>query len=501
MSATARGAIRGRTALLLTLGAACYGPGMLGAQEIRFSPDRKSPTQLRLAEFLSGSSYRLWTRDTVLTRSDRVSGDVLVLEGSVRIAGRVDGSIYVVDGDLFLRPGARIAGDIVILGGGYYTSGLARVEGDVAYRPNEIMRVLPERGGYRILSVRPSMPVLELGPMYGLRYPSYQRADGWTVRTRGRFRPRGVPGHPEFVLGGRLKTDRGDVEGTFRNLWHPDERLEFEVWVDRATRSNDRWIRSDFSNTNSFLFFGDDYRDYYRADRAGLGAAFITHTGWRASLRARWEYARSLRGRDRTVLFSDDSVRPNPPIDPGDTYSLLLGLEFEQTKGNSRTLLHFLMEGATADVVGDFSFLLGEAQVELRRPVVAGQAIELFARARGDLSGHLPRQRYSALGGVGTLPTFDILSLRGERMAFGEATYLVSLPFLDFPQVGPTELFLRAAIGSAWSEGEGARFEQNLSVGARVLFFEAGVAGDPGVGDGDLTVFVKTRFPKRPRGS
>ena len=134
--------------------------------------------------------------------------------------------------------------------------------------------------------------------------------------------------------------------------------------------------------------------------------------------------------------------------------------------------------------------------MQLRRPLVAGHAVELLAVARGDLAGNLPRQRWSAIGGIGTLPTFPILSHRGERMFLGEVTYVIPVPPLHVPVAGDTELFLRGAIGSAWSEGESLRAEQNLMIGARFLFFEAALAADPGESDLDLLFFVGGRFPR-----
>ncbi|MFQ5677949.1 MAG: hypothetical protein ACE5HP_00645 [Gemmatimonadota bacterium] len=487
---------RGTLAGLLAIGVALPAVG----QEVRFEPDRESAPQRALARFLATESYRIWARDTILARPDTVFESLLVLEASVRVAGTVRGSIYVVDGDLFLRPGAHISGDVVVLGGGYYRSGLAEVRGGVTYRPNEPLRVLPEEGGYRIFSVLEPPRVFRLAGLYGLRAPTYQRVDGWTFEVGGRLQASRWPGKPELRGSFRLTTTGEDFEASGRQIWHPGRRIRVGVEGGRETRTNEAWIRPSLSNTLSFLATGSDYRNYYGADFASLFFEVGDRRGWSGRLAAGWEDDRSLIARDRTILFDDDEVKPNPPVDDGDIYSLHAVLDYHRRSGGVRRSLHLHVEGATQDVAGDLSFLMGEGQFFLRQPVVGGHSVELMAISRGDLAGRLPQQRWSAIGGVGTLPTFPILQLRGERMFLGEVTWLIPVPLLDIPQIGPTELLLRGAIGSAWSEGEPLHAEQNVMIGLRILLWEFGLAADPGVSDGDLQFSLVGRWPRSLRG-
>lgn len=468
------------------------------AQEVRFTPRAESSAQRALARFLSEEEYGIWTRDTVLTRGDAVPGNLLVLEAAARIAGDVGGSIYVVDGDLFLRPGARIAGDVLVLGGGYYASSMATVEGEVTYRPNEVLSVLPEEGGYRILPLEEPRKAVDLGPLYGLRLPTYQRVDGWTFGWGGTARVTGLAWQPEVELSVRFKTEQEEVEGSVRQTWYPSARFRFGVEASRATWSNDAWIRPTAWNSVDFLFAGNDFRNYYRADRVGLRFELGDVDGWSFALVPRWEEARSLEARGQEIFFEPDVVRPNPPVDPGDTYSLTGAVEYGRRSGDRRTRFYFALEAASRDIAGDFSFAMGEFQGLLRRPLAFGHALEVFAVARGDLGGSLPRQRWSAIGGIGTLPTFETLSLRGERLAFADITYAVPIPPLQLPVFGPTEAFARGAFGTAWSEGKSLQVEQNAIFGFRILVLEVAVGVDPGSGD---TVFhVNGRFPRELKG-
>lgn len=497
-----RQAAAGPAHLLSAVAAAILAlPASISAQpqEVRFTPQAASAAQRDLAGFLRRGGYEIWARDTVLARDAIVEGDVLVLDAAARLAATVRGSIYVVDGDLFLRPGARVTGDVVVLGGGFYRSGMAEVEGRVLYRPNELLRVIPEAGGYRIFPVQESVPVLELGPLYGFRIPTYQRVDGWTFRWGGTIRATGLSWQPDLTAEVRFRTDPGALEASVRHAWYPSARFRFGVEAERRTASQDAWIRSDVPNTLSFLLLGNDYRNYYRADRAALFLEVGPAPAWTVRVSGGWEEARSVEADGRTVLFRPDTARANPPVDDGDTFPLELLLQADWRSGASRTLVHLHLEGASRDVAGDFSYLLAEAQLFLRRPLVARHALEVFSLGRGDLAGALPRQRWSAIGGIGTLPTFPILGLRGERMLLAEATYLVPLPLLDLGRLGRTDVFLRGVLGGAWSEGEGLHAEQNLIAGVRALFLEVALAVDPGEAERDVRFYLAGRWPRTVR--
>ncbi len=486
------GGVVGGVALL------CAFTGPVLAQETRLAERPRSGVQEALAGFLDRGGYEVWVRDTVLARGDTVRSHVLVLEGAARIAGRVEGDVYVVDGDLFMRTGGSVSGELVVIGGGYYASDLAEVGGEVTYRPGEQLRVLPEDGGYVIIPVERPVPALELDGQYGFQVPVYQRVDAIMFGWGGVGRVAGVGGRPDIEFAVRYKTGPEEFEGSLRNSWYPSDRLRLGLAASRATRSMDEWIRPTWYNSLAVLFAGEDMRNYYRADRAGLElvwsatetAAWRADPRWSLSFAAGWEEARDLAARDVFVLFASDSARENPVVDPGDAYTLHVGFDWSKEDGDAVTAFGLGLEGASRDVGGDFSFLLGEARAALRRPTSWGHRVDLFAIGRADLAGTLPRQRWSSIGGIGTLPTLPMLALSGERLVYGEATYAV--PLFAAARFGGADVFLRASAGTTWSEGEDFDLEENLAVGlsARVLglAMEAGVAGGPGIGDDDLDI-------------
>lgn len=498
---SAASAAAGLAALLAgLLGALVAAPGEARAQQVSFSPRPDVPEERRLARFLEEGTYTLWTRDTVLARGDTVAGDLLVLEASVRIAGRVTGDVHVVAGDLFLRPGARLGGDALVLGGGYYVSSEAVVDGEVVYRPNLLLGVLPSEGGWRIHHVRQERRAVQLDGIAGFHAPVYRRVDGWTFGWGGTVRAVELPAEPGLHGAVRFHTaGPRKWEGTVGAAVHPTGSLRVSLEGERRTATRDGWIRGDVLNSLSYLVGGDDYRNYYRSERAALRVASTAEEGLAPAAWIGWEEASSLAARPLGVLFADDGdVRPNPPVDDGEIWSVGAELSYRRRGPERRLEASLRAEAADSTAGGDASFLLGEARVRYRGPAPpTGHRVELFGITRWDLSGQLPRQRWSALGGSGTLPVLDVLSLRGPRLLYLDATYVVPLPALRVPVLGGPRVFVRNALGSAWADGEEVGLEDNVSVGVRFLFLELGVAVD--VTDGDLPaeVLVGGSFPAR----
>lgn len=468
-------------------------PAPAHGQTIEFRPRRDHPDEVRLARLLETGAYTLWTRDTVLARGTRVEGDVLVLEAAVRLGGDVTGSITVVDGDLFLRPGARIRGDVLVLGGGYYGSTLAVIDGQLRYRPSVRYQVVPRAGGLLIHALEERPETFRLHGLSGIKLPTYDRVNEWSFGAGATLTAAAWPWRPSLELVGRIRTENGDVDGTLRQLWHPTRGLALGVEAERNTISNEDWIRGDLSNSISFLFSGDDFRNYYEADRVAFVVKGSGARAWTPGLEVQWEEARSLAASPQTVLFGDDPGRPNPAVAGGDVWSAALSLDVRRERGETRLAARVRLEGADRSIAGDYSYLFAEGRLSLRVPAASGHAVELFGLVRGDLAGTLAPRRRSALGGRGTLPTFSVLALRGDRITYGQATYLVAIDPLDLGPLGVPQAFVREAVGAAWSEGEDPVFEHNLMVGLRVLRFEATLAVDPRTGDTEASVAGKLR--------
>lgn len=475
-------------AVVLALTSALTAPAPVEAQEQRrvsFTPGAESPVERRLARFVETGDYRLWESDTTLARGDTLRSDVLVLESMVRLEGRVEGDLVAVDSDVFLRPHATVSGDLLVLGGGMYRSSLASVGGEIVYEPNRLLQAVPSEGGWEIYTAAARRDPLELDGLSGLRLPSVQRVDGWTFSAGGRLQAVGLAWQPSLHLGGGFRTGGERLTGSARQYWYPSGRLRVGLEGGRATRSTERWIRGDAANTLTYLFGGDDYRNYHESDRVLVRSRYDFGGGETLGVTAGWERVRSLPARGAGGLFGDDRVEPNPVVDPGDAWHASLAAEIGREVGGDSLTLDLRVEGADASLAGDFSYLFAEAVVDWDLPAASNHRLNVEGRARRDLAGDLPRHRWSAIGGAGTLPTLDLLELRGPRLLFGRATYVIPFPVLRVPGLGGPELLLRAAAGSAWDDGVDPALHENLAAGLRFLIFEGGVAWNPGAAAGE----------------
>lgn len=449
------------------------------AQEVTFHPRKGNALDLRLADFLAERDVEVWMRDTVVSADRHVAGDLLVLEAQVRLSGSVDGDIYVVDGDLFLRPGAHVSGDIVVLSGGYHGSGMATVDGDVTWRPAERYSVLPSGGGFEIHPVVDVPDVVDLHGLYGFEAPTYQRVDAVTVAWGITLRAATWAWKPTLELVGRYRSGQGELEGTVRQFWHPGP-VEFGVEAERATHTNEEWIRGGVSNSPSYLFIGDDFRDYYGADRVAFVLRGSGDRWWTPMLRVEWEDAWSRRAGDHFTLFGSDTVRENPPVDDGSTWSAALAVSADRRTGETGRLAgKVLLEGADSTLAGDFSYLLGEVTARWRTPGFGAHELDIFALARGDLAGTLPGQRWTGFGGRATLPTFDVMEFRGPRVVYGHVGYAIPLEALRAGPLGAPGVFARAGMGRAWEAGQSVDWRVNFVAGLRFWLLEGGIAWDP----------------------
>ncbi|HEV2130217.1 MAG TPA: hypothetical protein VGR27_03915, partial [Longimicrobiaceae bacterium] len=77
----------------------------------------------RLIEFYNAPQTIHFSGPSRVPAERTITGDVAVLGGPFTVAGRVEGDVLVINGDLELLPGAAVTGDVTVVGG--RTSGVA----------------------------------------------------------------------------------------------------------------------------------------------------------------------------------------------------------------------------------------------------------------------------------------------------------------------------------------------------------------------------------------
>jgi hypothetical protein len=270
--------------------------------------------------------------------------------------------------------------------------------------------------------------------------------------------------------------------------------VEFGVEAERITRTNEDWIRGGVSNSLSYLFLGDDFRNYYGADRVAFVLRGSGDRWWTPMFRVEWEDAWSRRAGDHFTFFGSDTVRDNPSIDDGTAWSAALAISADRSTGERGRLVgEVLLEGADSTLAGDFSYLLGEVSARWLTPGFGTHEMDLFAYVRGDLAGSLPGQRWTGFGGRATLPTYDVMAFRGPRVVYGHVGYAIPIQALTAGMLGAPGVFARVGTGRAWEEGQSADWRVNLVAGLRFWVLEGGIAWDPDAGD--ARGYAIFRFP------
>jgi hypothetical protein len=496
-----------------------------GAHGLAQSPDelrieragRGEPALDRALErILRSGNYLLIARDTVLARGDTVPRSVLVLGATVAVEGSIIGDLVAVASSVYLRPSAYVAGDVVSSGGGLYRSELALIGGARVEAPDADYRVVREPGTIRIVAVPPGGDGLVLDGVGGFHAPTYDRVDGASIQWgatyhlplwRGWVEPRvhGLVGY---------RSERGALTGGLELTLERGPNT-LALGAEETTVTNEEWIRDDLDNSLAFFFRGKDYRNYYEATRwyVELGRRWPPKPRasgdtrgrwrWRTAARAQLEDARSLARGHPWTLFGPDSgqFRLNPPIDDGRIASLVLDGRGEWRGSSSVFEGGAEVELAGAVAGGDFTFgrylLWGEWAMQ----ALADHTLEVEWRFMGPLpgTGSLPRQRWSFVGGSGTLYTFDIGQFLGDRLVFAKSEYTIPLGSrFRLPIVGPPDLKLMHVVGMAWSRDTERSLEQNVAVRLQYFGPYARVATNPVRPLDDVELSVGISLPGRP---
>jgi hypothetical protein len=415
-------------------------PSVVAEEVIRFF---NAPTTTRLVgrtRLPSGNEWR---------------GDVAVRNGPLAVAGRIEGTLVVINGDLALEPGAEITGDLIVVGGSVAGFSDARIAGEIReYReplPYRVERGAGPEGGDELV----------YAPQLRDRFRNIGARRSWedgrvrstlTIATSGTFnRVEGIPvvfgplfdWEPSAQLRVRL-----DALGIFRSAGDlSDSRSDLGYTLRAEVRAGDirtagigfrafdvvtpveDWGLTDGEIGWAAFLFHRDYRDYY-LNKGIAGRAFAQiERQLHLALEVRREWQTSVSARDPwTILRTNQPWRPNPPADDGHylTFAGMLTVDTRNDVLNPTSgwyvraqLEHSRSEdvapnaGVPAGVRGpvptDGSYAFRRAFLDIRRysRISSGGRLNLRLLAGGWLGGDpLPLQRRLSIGGPDPLPGY-----------------------------------------------------------------------------------------------
>jgi hypothetical protein len=470
-----------RPVTIATVAMLVFASGAL-AQRVELRGRGDVDTDIFLRRLIDSGAYVLITRDTLLSHSDTIPGTALVAGSTVRIDGVITGDLVIVDANVFLRPGARVLGAVRNIAGGLYASELATVQHGTHSRPNAAYVVRELEDGTVVLQGLTHRSVLVTDGLFGLRAPTYDRVDGLSVGLgAGYLLPR--LGRVEPVLRGRVeyRSQRGVLTGG-AGLELERGRSTVAAGVERTTMTNERWIQSDWVNTATYLLAANDRRDYYEADRGFVELQRVLEEGPRtttALLRGQVEDARTLHAGTPWTLFGTPR-EDNIEVADGRIASVTAAAVMEWRLPLHVIRVHGSVEAAGGVLDGEHSFNAYVADMKWAMSTFRDHTLSLRGHAQGPLPGtrSLPPQRWSFVGGTGTLPTFGIAEFRGDRVALLETRYSVPTP-LRVRFAGAPDVELLHIVGMAWTADDTQSLEQNVGAGLRFSLLSVRAIVDP----------------------
>ena len=325
----------------------------------------------------------------------------------------------------------------------------------------------------------------------GLRIPSYDRVNGVSIPWGPQIRTPNGKLQIDPIVTYRSNLGQFDPSGTMIVALGKADSIS--VFGGRGTFTNDTWIRSDLINSLASLGVGSDARNYYRADKVNAEIIHgIEREPWHMSL---WvggshEYDWSTGIHEKhdeapwSLLNKSDTLkmrRVNPLIANGHITSVLAGskgsYERHQVKGKFDLKVERSIDGPDLGQRGDGKFTQATIDGKASFPTFGMQTFTFKGHAVIS-GGGAPPQRFSYLGGAGTLSTVDLLALGGDQLVFveGEYRYPLTRPLLPF--VGAPVLSARYAAGSAGVD-DLPDFIQNIGVGIGLKFVKIEYHIDP----------------------
>lgn len=399
-----------------------------------------------LAAFHNAAATSRIAGEVLIATGSELSGDAAILNGPLSVHGSVNGHVLVINGSVFLQPGARIDGDIAVVGGDIHGAEQATVSGDlVVYREPLRYRRVGE-----LIHIEPPEPIagVSAGHDFGFGRTSFSAAMSGAYN-----RVEGLP----IAFGPRLTFGRSNptvleallIYRTAGGFTLEDQQVGYLVRAEQSMGGHGRVraggaLRSHVvpieaagvSDTESALatfLLHRDYRDHY--ERVGW-SGYLRWLDDRRALDATLEYRHEQHDTRQAMspwalLDNGEPFRPQPLVGVGSLRSIVLALEhdsrnevrdpssgwwarLESEQGVGGEMSVRVAPDGAGGVRNDlwpvderFSAMSLDARRYLRLGPLTRIAVRLWAAGTLD-GGPLPPQRQHSLGGEGTMPGYSL---------------------------------------------------------------------------------------------
>lgn len=475
-----------------------------------------------LVSFYNNRAAVRLTGTSLIARGSEVAGGIAVLGGPVTVAGRIDGDLVVINGDVVLEPGAVITGGLTVVGGVVRGLESVPVAGTVViYRAPLRFRLAGDQ-------IAVAAPETEAELVTGREF-DFGRTDLVLAARRGYNRVEGLP----IVVGPRFETNRDRptrlellaIYRTASGLTLQPKRFGYLAQLEQAVAGRSVWLGAslrseiepiepmglaDRENSLATFLLHRDYRDHY--ERRGWGAQLRVAPVGRSfdfALEYNDEEHSTVQARDPWTLFrGDEEWRLQPVIANGKVRFLTLRGNLDtRNEGPDPTTGWFvqgwierglggtiavppppppppgsnggIVDGLMRSVAVDVAYATGTLDLRRYARLGPGSRLALRALASSSLNDRpLPPQRQRVLGGAGSLPGYSPFEFdcgaRRTAEQYGDGLYY---PFYGCDRVALIQLEFRNDL--SFGQGWGRKLGRDLDLGDRlgwVVFFDAGRA-------------------------
>ena len=410
--------------------------------------DLPRDVERRLTRVIEDPTTRRYEGAAVISADQVISSAVVAFDGPVTVAGKIEGELIVVGGDVEFQQGAAVAGDVTVIGGEAIGTDLAALGGtlttygegfELFHRGERILAVNARRRwkdrverdhgfgwGHSTIALRTGinynrvegLPIM-IGPVIQTGGSSPTRIEALGILRTGAGETfdadqMGYQLRVEQFLG----SEGVRIGGTARSLINPIEQ----------------WNLTDLEASLATFLFHEDQRDYFEHEGWGV---YVRYHPTRSPIDVSVGYFddehASKAARDPWTLFGDGNWRRQPLVGEGQFRSVQGRFEFDGrdrdefarsgffvgarlTRGVGGLLVLPATLGPTAAVVMpevpfDEKFTTGLLDLRLYRRVGSSGSLAFRGVGGGSLSEQaLPPQFQHALGGAGTMPGYSLLS-------------------------------------------------------------------------------------------
>ena len=389
-----------------------------------------------------------------------LEGRVAVYRGTLRVYGRIDGAVTVINGDVVVGAGGMIRGPVLVVGGRVDVRRGGGLDGEqTAYDPLAPVFRLPNgmlafRERRKALSdlaaARTSFQTGSINTTLSLE----------TGRTFNRVEGLPIVFGPTFATQGPGTVDaRLDVRGIFRPTTDRTKLRDdvgLVIGADFRGAGKRRWLNFGARAYRQILPFEEqplskgeagwsafllqrDYRDHFETRGAEGFLAFEPTRRFHLGVSYRRDLERSVPTSDPISVFrNQDAWRPNPLIDDGHYRTVKLWLDFDSRNDPIRPSTGWLIradvEQSRSDDVSPVSlpaairapiptanYRFSKLRFDIRRYARVDPSIRVNLRFTGAgwLGGDpLPIQRRVSLGGPDILPGYGFRDLNCAPSGF-----------------------------------------------------------------------------------